>query len=32
MAFNASTTFGLHLRVGGQLFAQRPGSYGEDAR
>ena len=30
MAFNASTTFGSHLRVGGQVFAQRLGNYGED--
>lgn len=30
MAFNASTTFGSHLRVGGQLFAQRLGNYGAD--
>jgi hypothetical protein len=30
MAFNASTTFGSHLRVGGQLFAQRLGNYGDD--
>ena len=30
MAFNASTTFGSHLRVGGQIFAQRLGNYGED--
>lgn len=27
---NASTTFGNHLRVGGQLFAQRFGKYGDD--
>ena len=30
MAVNASTTFGAHLRVGGQLFAQRLGQLGED--
>lgn len=30
MAFNASTTFGSHLRVGGQIFAERLGNYGED--
>lgn len=30
MGFNASTTFGAHLRVGGQIFAQRLGNYGED--
>ncbi|HEY4300143.1 MAG TPA: hypothetical protein VGM73_04680 [Candidatus Didemnitutus sp.] len=30
MAFNASTTFGSHLRVGGQVFAQRLGDLGED--
>jgi hypothetical protein len=30
MAFNASTTIGSHLRVGGQLFAQRLGNYGDD--
>ncbi len=30
MGINASTTFGAHLRVGGQLFAQRLGNYGDD--
>jgi hypothetical protein len=30
MAFNASTTFGSHLRVGGQAFAQRFGALGDD--
>jgi hypothetical protein len=30
MAFNASATIGAHLRVGGQLFAQRLGNYGDD--
>ncbi len=30
MAFNASTTVGTHLRVGGQLFAERLGNYGND--
>jgi hypothetical protein len=30
MAFNASTTVGSHLRVGGQVFAQRLGDLGED--
>src|SRR5688572_19490856 len=30
MAFNASTTVGSHLRLGGQLFAQRLGNYGQD--
>jgi len=30
MGFNASTTLGSHLRLGGQLFAQRLGKYGDD--
>ena len=30
LGLNASTTFGSHLRVGGQIFAQRLGEYGED--
>ena len=30
MAFNATTTFGPHFRVGAQLFAERLGAYGED--
>ena len=30
MGFNASTTLGAHLRIGGQLFAQRLGNYGND--
>jgi hypothetical protein len=30
MAFNVSTTVGSHLRVGGQVFAQRLGALGED--
>jgi hypothetical protein len=30
MGVNASTTVGAHLRVGGQLFAQRLGDYGQD--
>jgi hypothetical protein len=30
MGVNASTTVGAHLRVGGQLFAQRLGDYGDD--
>lgn len=30
MGFNVSTTVGSHLRVGGQLFAQRLGNYGDD--
>jgi len=30
MAFNASTTVGAHLRVGGQVFAQRFGALGAD--
>ncbi|MEO6003844.1 MAG: hypothetical protein ABIZ04_04835 [Opitutus sp.] len=30
MALNASTPIGSHLRVGGQVFAQRFGSIGED--
>jgi hypothetical protein len=30
MAFNASGTIGAHLRIGGQLFAQRLGNYGDD--
>jgi hypothetical protein len=30
MAFNASTTIGAHLRVGGQVFAQRFGALGDD--
>lgn len=30
MGLNASTTVGAHLRIGGQLFAQRLGNYGED--
>lgn len=30
MAFNASATVGAHLRIGGQLFAQRLGNYGDD--
>jgi hypothetical protein len=30
MALNASTTFGAHLRVGAQLFAQRFGNIGGD--
>ncbi len=30
MAFNASGTIGSHLRIGGQLFAQRLGNYGDD--
>ena len=29
-AVNASTTFGSHFRVGGQLFAQKLGKYGDD--
>lgn len=30
IGFNASTTLGSHLRLGGQLFAQRFGKYGDD--
>lgn len=30
MGFNASTTFGSHFRVGGQVFAQRLGAIGGD--
>ncbi len=30
MGFNASTTFGTHIRAGAQVFAQRLGDYGED--
>ena len=30
MGVNASTTYGAHLRVGAQLFAQRLGAYGDD--
>ena len=30
MAFNASGTIGAHLRIGGQLFAERLGNYGND--
>src|SRR5262245_55649769 len=30
MGFNASTTFGSHFRVGGQVFAQRLGALGGD--
>lgn len=30
MGFNASTTFGSHLRLGAQLFGQRFGKYGDD--
>lgn len=30
MAVNVSTTFGSHLRVGAQAFAQRLGNYGND--
>ena len=30
MAVNVSTPIGAHLRVGGQLFAQRLGAYGDD--
>jgi hypothetical protein len=30
MAANVSTTFGSHLRVGGQVFAQRLGALGDD--
>jgi len=30
MAFNVSTTYGAHLRVGAQAFAQRFGNIGED--
>jgi len=30
MAFNVSDTFGAHLRVGAQVFAQRLGQLGED--
>jgi hypothetical protein len=30
MGVNVSSTIGAHLRVGGQLFAQRLGNYGED--
>lgn len=30
MAFRASSTFGTHLRVGGQLFAQTLGKYGDN--
>ena len=30
MGVNVSTTVGDHLRIGGQLFAQRLGNYGED--
>lgn len=30
MAFNASSTFGSHLRVGAQVFAQRLGALGDD--
>ena len=30
MAFNASTTVGDHLRIGGQVFAQRLGALGAD--
>lgn len=29
-AVNASTTFGSHFRIGGQLFAQKLGKYGDD--
>lgn len=29
-ALNASTTFGAHLRVGAQVFAQKLGKYGDD--